>query len=65
MHNSTHSRPDCSRVASTADTTEENPLIKFSPSIFFLAFLPPIIFNEGYHLKQQFFFGYIKEVRAQ
>jgi hypothetical protein len=42
----------------------ENPLVTFSPSLFFLALLPPIIFNEGYHLKQQFFFGYIKEVSA-
>ncbi|KAG5177287.1 Sodium/hydrogen exchanger family-domain-containing protein [Tribonema minus] len=40
----------------------DNPLISFSPTIFFLAFLPPIIYNEGYNLRQQFFFGYIKEI---
>jgi hypothetical protein len=53
-------------VLKTADNAHlsENPLVSFSPTIFFLAFLPPIIFNEGYNLRQQFFFGYIKEVSA-
>lgn len=27
-----------------------------------MGFLPPIIFNEGYHLKKQFFLGYLKEI---
>jgi flagellar biosynthesis protein FliQ len=30
-------------------------LLSFSPKIFFLALLPPIIFNSGYHLRRGMF----------
>jgi Sodium/hydrogen exchanger family len=35
-----------------------NPgLLGFSPTVFFFGFLPPIIFNSGYHLKRKLFYA--------
>jgi len=31
-------------------------LLTFSPTLFFVIFLPPIILNSAYHMKQEFFF---------
>jgi len=37
-------------------------LLEFSPTFFFSALLPPIIFNSGYHINRVLFFRYIKPI---
>ena len=39
-------------------------LMGFSPSFFFVAMLPPIIFNSGYDMKRSYFFANIYAVLA-
>jgi Sodium/hydrogen exchanger family len=37
-------------------------IFSFSPTIFFIILLPPIIFNSGYHLQRDLFFRYIAPI---
>ena len=37
-------------------------LLSFSPNVFFIALLPPIIFNSGYHLRRELFFRHIAPI---
>jgi Sodium/hydrogen exchanger family len=46
-------------TATTTTTTPENMLLSFSPKVFFLYLLPPIIFNSGYHLRRELFYRHI------
>lgn len=34
-------------------------LLSFSPKVFFVALLPPIIYNSGYHLRRELFFRHL------
>jgi Sodium/hydrogen exchanger family len=37
-------------------------LLSFSPQVFFVCLLPPIIFNSGYHLRRELFFRHITPI---
>jgi sodium/hydrogen exchanger 3 len=37
-------------------------LLSFSPRVFFMALLPPIIFNSGYQLRRELFYRHIKPI---
>jgi NhaP-type Na+/H+ or K+/H+ antiporter len=37
-------------------------LLSFSPDVFFVFLLPPIIFNSGYHLRRELFFRHITPI---
>jgi sodium/hydrogen exchanger 8 len=39
-----------------------NTALQFSEQIFFMALLPPIMFNSGYELKRELFFRHIKPI---
>lgn len=45
--------------ASGADTTSDNgiSMLGFNSTVFFIGFLPPIIFNAGYMIKRRLFFA--------
>jgi solute carrier family 9 (sodium/hydrogen exchanger), member 8 len=43
------------------DSAIEN-LLSFSPEVFFMALLPPIIFNSGYHLHGEIFLRHFKPI---
>lgn len=48
------------------ETYEQNvlahSLLSFSPNIFFMALLPPILFNSGYQLRRELFCRHIKPI---
>ena len=54
------------RVLELANTDDKDSgissglrILSFSPTVFFFGFLPPIIYNSGYHLKRTSFYGNI------
>jgi sodium/hydrogen exchanger 8 len=47
-------REDMYRVATS--------LLSFSPNVFFMALLPPILFNSGYQLRRELFYRHIKPI---
>lgn len=44
-----------------ADQVAES-VMSFSPSVFFIILLPPVIFNSGYHLRRDLFFRHITPI---
>jgi len=44
------------------DDSVAQSLLSFSPQVFFVALLPPIIFNSGYHLRRELFFRHIAPI---
>ena len=44
------------------DESVAQSLLSFSPEIFFVALLPPIIFNSGYHLRRELFFRHLAPI---
>ena len=46
----------CGIILSFTKREELADLELFSPTLFFVAFLPPIIFNSGFHLERSLFF---------
>ena len=60
-----HDDDSQSNEADEASTWENEPyvlahsLLSFSPNVFFMALLPPIIFNSGYHLRRELFYRHI------
>lgn len=52
-------------TATTTLATEiSNTILSFSGNVFFMALLPPILFNSGYELKRELFFRHIKPIVA-
>ena len=37
-------------------------MLSFSPTVFFVVLLPPIIFNSGYHIQKDLFFRHLKPI---
>lgn len=44
------------------DDSVVQSLLSFSPEVFFVALLPPIIFNSGYHLRRELFFRHFAPI---
>lgn len=44
------------------DAAVASGLLSFSPTVFFVALLPPIIFNSGYHLKRELLFRHMTPI---
>ncbi len=51
-------RPDNESMAGD----EADSMLGFSPTVFFVILLPPIIFNSGYHLHRALFFRYMAPI---
>jgi hypothetical protein len=39
-----------------------NSLLSFSPTVFFVVLLPPIIYNSGYHVQKDLFFRHLTPI---
>lgn len=44
------------------DNVLAHSLLSFSPNVFFMALLPPIIFNSGYQVRRELFYLHIKPI---
>jgi solute carrier family 9 (sodium/hydrogen exchanger), member 8 len=44
------------------DDSAIEKILSFSPEVFFMALLPPIIFNSGYHLRSEIFLRHFKPI---
>jgi hypothetical protein len=44
------------------DNVLAESLLSFSPNVFFMAMLPPIMFNSGYQLRRELFYRHIKPI---
>lgn len=50
---------DDAMMAQSDNDSVAQSLLSFSPKVFFIALLPPIIFNSGYHLRREMFFRHL------
>lgn len=61
-------KTDQTYVADDEDEMRENmyrvanSLLSFSPNVFFMALLPPILFNSGYQLRRELFYRHIAPI---
>jgi NhaP-type Na+/H+ or K+/H+ antiporter len=47
---------------SEEDNVLAHSLLSFSPNVFFMALLPPILFNSGYQLRRELFYRHIQPI---
>lgn len=57
---STNQNTDDDAVA--VESVLANSILSFSPNVFFMALLPPILFHSGYGLRRELFYRHIKPI---